>query len=303
MKALVAAEEGAIAFAEVDEPRPARDQALIAVEAIGLNRGDLRMAATMKPGFHLGWDFAGRIVTPIRGGEPEGARVAGLMPRLGAWGERIAAPADCFAAVPEGVPIEVAAVLPSAGLTALYALEDGGPLLGRRVLVTGASGGVGHLACQLAAIGGATVTALVRSATDTALFEGLGLAEVAVGEATGAYDLVLDSVGGETLAGAIGRLARGGLCIAFGVTGGREAGIDVFQLYQQQRRLSGFGLFPAIAAGRPARAGLERLLALVAQGRLKVEIGQQGRWEEIADIAGGLAARAFKGKAVMRVQA
>ena len=69
----------------------------------------------------------------------------------GAWAERIRAPSHAVAALPDAVTDAQAATLPVAGLTALHALRQGGLLLGRKVLVDGATGGVGHLAVQLAA--------------------------------------------------------------------------------------------------------------------------------------------------------
>src|SRR5207247_11345890 len=78
-----------------------------------------------------------------------GARVVGLLPE-GAWAERVAVPTHALAALPDKVTFAQAATLPVAGLTALYALAKRGPLLGRRVLVTGATGGGGYFADQLA---------------------------------------------------------------------------------------------------------------------------------------------------------
>ena len=72
-----------------------------------------------------------------------GARVVGLLPS-GAWAELVAVPTNSLAELPESVSFELAATLPVAGLTALYALETGGGLIGRSVLVTGASGGAGN---------------------------------------------------------------------------------------------------------------------------------------------------------------
>ncbi|UUZ92088.1 zinc-binding dehydrogenase [Paenibacillus sp. P25] len=94
-----------------------------------------------------------------------------------------------------------ATTLPVAGLTALYALEKGGFLLGRKVLVTGASGGVGHLACQLALASGAVVTALVRREERAARLREMGVNKVLVGEQVaaagpnGPYDFIVDTLG------------------------------------------------------------------------------------------------------------
>ena len=82
----------------------------------------------------------------------------------GAWAETIRVPKDAVAALPDGVTDAQAATLPVAGLTALHALRQGGLLLGRKVLIDGASGGVGHLACQFAAASGAIVYGHVRNA-------------------------------------------------------------------------------------------------------------------------------------------
>ena len=80
----------------------------------------------------------------------------------GAWAERVNVPADTLAPLPDAVTFEQAATLPVAGLTALRAYEQAGLLLGKRVAVTGASGGVGLFALQLARLSGAHVTAIAR---------------------------------------------------------------------------------------------------------------------------------------------
>ena len=101
-----------------------------------------------------------------------------------------------LAIVPGGVTFERAATLPVAGLTALYALGKRGSLLGRRVLVTGASGGVGVFAMQLARLGGARVSGLVHRAEKRAAVEPFA-DEVFIGETAGGgpYDVILESVG------------------------------------------------------------------------------------------------------------
>ena len=84
-------------------------------------------------------------------GPPVGSRVVGIVAERG-WAEQVAVQSHALAVVPDTVSYEAASVLPIAGLTAWRALELGGLLLGRRVLVTGAAGGVGRLAVQLAAL-------------------------------------------------------------------------------------------------------------------------------------------------------
>jgi NADPH2:quinone reductase len=128
---------------EVEEASPGPSEALIRVAAVSLNRGEVRRtAAVTRAGFRPGWDVAGTVERAAQDGSgpPEGARVVGLL-ETGAWAELAAVPTRYLAALPEGVSFAQAATLPVAGLIALYTLEKGGGLLGKNVLITGASGG------------------------------------------------------------------------------------------------------------------------------------------------------------------
>src|SRR5215210_8413623 len=159
-------DKGALAnlsVGETEEPSPIPSEALVRVSAISLNRGEVRRAQMAEDGFNLGWDLAGTVEQAADDGTGprEGARVVGFL-SSGAWAELAAVPTNSLAELPESVSFREAATLPVAGLTALYALEKGGGLLGRSVLVTGASGGAGHFAIQLARLSGARVVALVR---------------------------------------------------------------------------------------------------------------------------------------------
>jgi NADPH2:quinone reductase len=225
----------------------------------------------------------------------------------GAWAELAAVPTRSLAALPEGVSFAQAATLPVAGLTALYTLEKGGGLLGRKVLITGASGGVGLFACRLARMAGAHVVGLIRSADREALVREAGAHEVVTGNDTstarerGPYDLVLESVGGEVLAGTLAMLAIGGTCVSFGVSAGAESTFDVRSFYLTGgATLYGFILFHEVLA-RPASEGLARLLRLVAEGTLQPHIELEAPWEEIGDVAGRLVDRDYAGKAVLYV--
>src|SRR5438445_6268662 len=149
---------------EVPEPTPAANEALVEVRAFSLNRGELRLMQTRPEGWRPGQDIGGVVLQQAADGSgpAAGARVVALTDNAG-WAQRAAVPAHRMAALPDNVRFEEAAALPVAGLTALRALRHGAPLLGKRVLVTGAGGGVGHLATQLAARSGARVTAVVGS--------------------------------------------------------------------------------------------------------------------------------------------
>src|SRR5207302_7521683 len=103
-----------------------------------------------------GWDLAGIVENEAADGSGPrtGSRVVGML-NPGAWAEVVAVPTSILAEIPESVSFAQAATLPVAGLTALWALEHGGLLLDRLVLITGASGGVGHFACQITRKAGA----------------------------------------------------------------------------------------------------------------------------------------------------
>ena len=298
-----------LGLGEVEEPEPAPSEALVRVSAISLNRGEVRRSQEAEAGFRPGWDLAGTVErTAADGTGPrERARVVGLLPSE-AWAELVAVPTDSLAELPEDVSFEQAATLPVAGLTALYALEKGGGLVRKSVLVTGASGGVGLFALELARFAGARVVALVRREEHVRLAEEAGAHEVVVGEGAevarelGPFDLILESVGGAVLGEALGMLAPGGTCVAFGASGGTETTFDVRSFYfTGGANLYGFILFHEIIA-KPASEGLGRLVGLVAEGRLRPRISVEGSWVEVGTVAQSLLDRGYHSKAVLRVE-
>src|SRR5437868_3474982 len=155
MRALVGTggdSSGPVEMVEVDEPRASQSETVIEVKAMSINRGELRLLGSRARWWRPGQDVAG-IVAQQAGdgsGPAVGTRVVALVDQAG-WAERVAAPTSRIGVLPDNVSLGQAATLPVAGLTALRALRLGGTLLGRSVLVTGASGGVGHFAVQLAA--------------------------------------------------------------------------------------------------------------------------------------------------------
>src|SRR5438552_10199237 len=156
---------GRLIIAPVADPAPERGEAVVRVRAISLNRGEVRRAGMAAAGWRPGWDLAGVVdLAAANGSGPRvGARVVGVVLE-GAWAERVAVPTNALAELPDKVTFSQAATFPVAGLTALHALAKGGSLLGRRVLITGATGGVGDFAVQLARLSGAHVTAGARRA-------------------------------------------------------------------------------------------------------------------------------------------
>src|SRR6202049_4543607 len=155
---------GKLALKPVEMRDPDPDEVGVRVTAISLSRGETRRALQVaEPGWRPGWDFAGVVETEAADGSgpKSGTRVVGMLPS-GAGAERVNCRTHAVAALPDGVSDAQASTLPVAGLTALHALRQGGLLLGRKVLVDGATGGVGHLACQLASAAGALVWGHVR---------------------------------------------------------------------------------------------------------------------------------------------
>ena len=171
-------------FGEVPAPRPtAPHELLIEVRAISLNSGEVATVDNAeKPGDVPGWDSAGVVLLPAADGSgpPAGARVVGAGWSQ-AWAEQRVLTSDNVAVMPDSLDFETAAALSVAAVTALQIVRRLGAVLGRRVLITGASGGVGRLAVQLAARAGAHVIAAVGSAERGAGLRELGASEVVVG--------------------------------------------------------------------------------------------------------------------------
>src|SRR5579884_1516334 len=213
---------GRFVIKEVEAPQPGPSEALVQVETISLNRGEVMYA---EAGRRPGWDLAGTVIKQAANGTgPQvGSRVVGMpMPYAGAWAEQVAVPTNMLAKIPDSVTFAQAVTLPTAGLTALRALEKGGLLLNRRVLITGSTGGVGLFAHQLARLSRAFVVGMARQTRNEALVREAGADEVIVGDdleparAYGPYDLIIESLGGKALASALSQLAPGGTCVTLG---------------------------------------------------------------------------------------
>jgi NADPH:quinone reductase-like Zn-dependent oxidoreductase len=299
---------GRLAIKEVEAPQAGPSQALVQVEAISLNRGEVLGAMHFDAGWRPGWDLAGTVIKQAADGTgPKvGSRVVGMVDS-GAWAEQVAVSTDRLAELPASVTFAQAAALPVAGFTALCALEKGGFLLNKRVLITGSTGGVGLFAHQLARLSSAYVVGSARHAHNEALVREAGADEVIVGDdlsparAYGPYDLIIESLGGKTLATALSLLAPGGICVTIGWSASSEATIDVMNLVRTSRTTL-YGLIAGTEPGSRTRAEyLARLAQLVARHQLKTYIEVEASWLEIGDVAQRLLQRQFTGKAVLHL--
>jgi NADPH:quinone reductase len=294
---------------DATDPVPGLSEAVVNVKSFSLNLGEVRRALTQRvSGWRPGWDFAGIVERRATDGSgPEsGARVVGFVEE-GAWAQKLSVHTRAIAEIPSTVTLQQAATLPVAGLTALKALEKGGLLLGRKVLVNGASGGVGNIACQLARASGAHVVAAIRredlrtqlladGATDVVVDSNL-----AVARAYGPFDLILESVGGSTLATALTMLAKDGICVTYGNSSRELAPVDVSQFYLTgSARLEGLFLV-SILRHEAATIGLTRLLRLVENGQITPRIQREASWEDVDAIAKQLFNREITGKAVLNI--
>ena len=206
----------AVKLVDVPAPVPAAGHLLVRVHCASVNpvdwkraSGSLRFIMPVQFPSVPGYDIAGEVVSVGSGvaGFAVGSRVHARIPEMsaGACAEFAVVAAHATALMPEGMSFADAAALPLAGMTALQALRDGAglPNMGtrQRVLVVGASGGVGHLGVQIAKSAGAWVSG-VCSGRNAAWVQTLGADEVLdytradAFAGVAAFDTVLDCVAG-----------------------------------------------------------------------------------------------------------
>ncbi len=280
------------------EPEP--NEFLLEVGAFSLNRGELASLLRNPDGWRPGQDVAGVVLRQAADGSgpPEGARIVGIVPRAG-WAERVPVETLHAAVLPDSVSFEQAATLPIAGLTALRALRVGGPLLGRRVLVTGATGGVGQFAVQLAVAAGAHVTAHVSGPERENEARSLGAHEVVWSledDSLGRFNLVADGVCGSVLKAAVHRLVPGGTAVTYGVLDGpAELSLMDFVGASHAKVMGLFHNVPEHEKG----ADLAIMAGLIADGRLVPRISLVRDWSETLAALDALRNREVRGKAVL----
>jgi NADPH2:quinone reductase len=281
-----------VSLEHVDEPVASTNEAVVAVEAFSLNRGELLLLerSDRRPGK----DVAGVVVCAAADGSGPaiGERVVGHPPG-GGWAERVAVGTDALAPAGDLAP-ETAAALPLAGLTALRLLRAMPSPAGRRLLVTGASGGVGHFLVELAAGAGSSITVVSRR-PERLLSLGADAAVADIADADGPFDVVLESVGGPSLACALRKVAPGGLVLWFGQASRTPAQLDFFDYFDQ----TGATLRHFHYEDGPPARDLETLVRLVSRGALHPELGVVAGWERTSAVLADLRERRITGNAVL----
>ena len=271
---------------DVDDPPVGPDTVLVRARATSVNPVDWKIREGYLQGaypHHLpiipGWDVAGVVeaVGPsVRTGLKVGDEVFGYVRRddvaFGTTAELVPAPERTVAPKPAGLSFEEAAALPLAGLTAYQALVEALEVKpGDRVLVHAASGGVGHLAVQIAVALGAHVIG-TASAANLDRVRSLGAAE-ALDYAAGPVseqlsepvDAVLDLVGGDALADAPRQVK------------------DPARIASVIEADTALGLGGRYVFVRPDRDGLAALTQLVETGRLRVDVAETFGLDQVAE--------------------
>lgn len=289
-------DDGTIAVGERPDPVPAPDEVLVEVAGAGLNGADLLQRAghypapAGTPDDQPGLEFAGTVVqVGERVSTAEvGDRVMGIVPGAG-QSELVATPADLVLSLPRSWDPVHAGGAPEALVTAHDALFTQGALgPGDRVLVTGAAGGVGTAAVQLARGAGAHVVASARGPDRHEALAGLGAHEVVAPDDhadAGPFDVVLELVGGPSLETVLGSLATGARMVVIGVGAGPRLELNLLALMGRRATLRGSTLRarPLADRIRATRAAGHVLDGLVAAGTYQVPVAAVHGLDAAAD--------------------
>ncbi len=312
MKAVTAAEFGSpdvLTLTDVPEPSPGANQVLIRVRATSVNPIDGKIRSGLVPPIApdfpmiLQCDVAGVVeavgagVSQWQPGDEVFGCAGGIKGHCGALAELMAADADLLARKPAGLTFAQAAGLALVGITAWEAVVDAPEIRpGDPVLVTGGTGGVGHLALQLAHLRGACVTTTAGAADKAAKAAELGAehvikyqeedvvarANAITGDA--GFTTVIDTVGGANLAHSFQQVSPGGHVVT--INSRTEA--DLTPLHAKGGRFSAvFMLRPMITGKGRAHHQfiLTRLAQLLESGKITLLEAAESRNFSLADAA------------------
>jgi NADPH2:quinone reductase len=304
-------------YEDVPVPVPGAAQALIRIEAAGVNFIDIYHRTGLYPvqfPYTLGQEAAG-VVTALGPGV-SGVAVGDLVAYTGvpgAYAEFAAVPADRLVPVPVGVTARQAAAVLLQGVTAQYLATSTYPLAaGQTCLVHAAAGGVGLLLCQIAKHLGARVIGTVSNEAKAALARGAAADdvilytqqdfEVEVKRLTGGAGVrvVYDSVGKTTFDKSLNCLARRGMLVLFGQSSGPVPPFDPQTLNQKgSLYLTRPTLAHYVATREELLARAGQVLGWVADGSLSVHIGREYPLAEAAEAQRALAGRETTGKVLL----
>jgi NADPH:quinone reductase-like Zn-dependent oxidoreductase len=306
-------------LAQIPRPVPAEHEVLVQVRAAGLDRGvwhltrGLPYLARLAFGLRKpknpvpGMDLAGIVVAagPAVTRFAVGDAVFGS--GRGSFAEYAVAREDQLAIKPANLTFEQAAAVPVSAVTALQGLRDAGRIEpGQKVLVIGASGGVGSFAVQLAKAFGAQVTGVASTAKLEAV-RSLGADDVIdytredFADVANRYDLILDIAGNPSLARLRRALNRTGTAV---ITGGEEGGNLTGGMNRQLRALllSPFvGQRLTMFIGKVSSSDLEELTGLIEAGKVKPSIDRTFPLAEVPDALRYLEAGKVCGKVVITI--
>jgi NADPH:quinone reductase len=296
---------GGLRLGEAPDPTPAAGDVLVRVTATSLNYGEVRFGIENSPdGTVLGWDAAGVVERAAADGSgPAVGTPVITLGADGAWAELRAVPADQVGVVRAGADLGAISTVPVAGASALRALHRIGPILGRSVLVTGATGGVGRYAVQLARLGGARVVATTGDPQEHgAALRALGADEVLVDPADldGLVDGVVDMVGGAQLVAAYDKLAPGGTLVSVGHSAGGDEDFPFGAFTGRGRHDRSITTFFLLDCP-DLTPDLGWLAEAVATGPLDPQVSWRGSWTDSADAVEALLGRKLHGKAVLDI--
>ncbi len=302
---------------EVPDPRPGAGEALVRLEAIGVNfvevyqrTGQYRSSLPFTPGA----EGAGRVVElgPEVTGLKVGDRVAGVNFK-GSYAELAVAPVERLIVLPESIEVKLAAAVMLQGITAHYLAISTYPLTSdSECLIHAAAGGVGLLLCQIAKLRGARIIGTVSTPEKASLATGAGANDVVlytrqnfvdeVRRLTGGrgVHVVYDSVGKSTFDGSLDSLHPRGMMVLFGQSSGPVSPVDPQvlnskgSLYLTRPTLANY-----IATREELSARATDLFRWIAEGSLNVRIDRTYPLAEAAKAHAALEGRQTTGKVLL----
>jgi NADPH:quinone reductase len=293
-----------LTLADVPEPSAEPGHVVVRMEAASVNRGEVRTAARQPPGTVIGWDVVGTVVA-LGDGVNEfqvGQRVVGIAPNGGAFAELVALPAIRTVPLPSSADTVVAATLPIAGITAINVLRLARVHAGDRVLITGAAGGVGYLAVQMALDAKATVTGQASSEERAATVRELGATPmIHPGDGSpvdGKFEVVLDGIGGPMFRPLLRATVVGGRMVVFGNSANAESTLRVEDFYTEGITIYGFRIFQSVSPEQASK-DLAALADEVAAGRIRCNVHATAPLAEAIPLIRDLYDRKVTGKVVI----